>query len=387
MDLQDLPKDTLIEITRKVHGSVGDTGRNNKQHYVDLLTREYPDAARAEMESMHSHNATADAVRDVASGASAVASIVEGLKALIPPAGVKRDEVESIVRDVIDDNAAALQQHIDAAIAEAIKSVPATIQRIVVSARGEHQVPDVVHPLFDDVLALAGLRHNILLVGPAGVGKTTIGKQVADALGLAFGAISCSGGMSESQLGGWLLPVGDDGKFIYVPALFVTLYENGGVFLLDEIDAMDGNVGVFINSALANGGFYIQNRIGNQWCARHPDFVCIAAANTFGHGGDMVYAGRERLDGATLDRFRSATLYMGYDGDMEEKLVDAEVLAWGLAIRVKIEDLKLRRVMSTRVMVAFSEQKANLGWGADKWERSYFADWTKDELRKIGRAS
>ena len=316
MNLQDLPKDTLIEITRRVRGSVGDTGRNNKQHYVDLLTSE----------------------------------------------------------------------HYDAAIAEALKTVAPKVIRIVVTPKGEVETPDVVHPLFDKILKLAGLRHNILLVGPAGVGKTTLGHQIATALSLPFAAISCSAGMSESQFSGYLLPVGDHGKFEYVMSKFVELYENGGVFLIDEFDAMDGNVGVFLNAALANGGFFVQQRIGNQWVKRHPDFICIAAANTFGHGGDMVYAGRERLDGATLDRFRSATLYMDYQADMEEALVDAEVLAWGREIRQQIEQLKLRRVMSTRVMIAFSEQKANLDFVQADWELSYFADWTKDEMRKIGRA-
>ena len=69
-----------------------------------------------------------------------------------------------------------------------------------------------------------------------------------------------------------------------------------------------------------------------------------------------------------------------------QRLVDAEVLAWGREIRQQIEQLKLRRVMSTRVMIAFSEQKANLDFVQADWELSYFADWTKDEMRKIGRA-
>lgn len=396
MNLQDLPKDALIEITRKLHGSVGDTGRNNKQHYVELLSRdEYRDTAiqlaieAADDATPSSAASASDAIASAAHGARAVASIIEGLKALIPPAGVQRSEVEAIVNDVCaqrdDDKRGELKSEIAEAIAEAIKQAPAQIKRIAVSARGEREIPAVVHPLFEDVLALAGLRHNILLVGPSGVGKSTIGAQIADALSLPFGALSCSGGMSESQLAGWLLPVADGGKFVYVPSVFVTMYENGGVFLLDELDAVDGNVVVFINSALANGGFFIPQRHEKPYVKRHDDFVCIAAANTFGHGGDMVYAARERLDGATLDRFRSATLHMDYDNATEAKLVDSEVLEWGLAIRTKINDLKLRRVMSTRVMIQFSEQKANLDWGVDKWERSYFADWTKDEMRKIGR--
>jgi len=36
---------------------------------------------------------------------------------------------------------------------------------------------------------------------------------------------------------------------------------------------------------------------------KHKDFVAVAAANTVGKGGDMVYTGRNRLDGASLERW------------------------------------------------------------------------------------
>src|SRR5699024_2303605 len=69
--------------------------------------------------------------------------------------------------------------------------------------------------------------------------------------------------------------------------------------LLDEIDAGNPNVLAALNSALAN-----------NYCAfpdgmvkRHDNFRVIAAANTFGSGANIVYAGRNPIDGATKDRF------------------------------------------------------------------------------------
>lgn len=64
----------------------------------------------------------------------------------------------------------------------------------------------------------------MLLIGPAGCGKTTLAQQIADGLGLRFGMISLAAGISESAL---------VGRFVYVPASFVDFYENGGLFLLD----------------------------------------------------------------------------------------------------------------------------------------------------------
>jgi hypothetical protein len=47
---------------------------------------------------------------------------------------------------------------------------------------------------------------------------------------------------------------------------------------------------------------------------RHKDFICIAAANTFGMGANRVYVGRNQLDAATLDRF------VPFDWPVDEEL-------------------------------------------------------------------
>ena len=257
-------------------------------------------------------------------------------------------------------------------------------QRVFITPLGvEIKGEQHYHASFDKTLRLASVRQNILIVGPAGCGKTKMAHQVADALSLPFGMISCSAGMSENQLTGWLLPTGDNGRFEYNPSGFVKAYENGGVFLLDEIDAADENTLLVINAALANGHMSIPQRTDKPIALRHPDFVVIAAANTFGHGADMVYAGRNKLDGATLDRFRAGVVKMDYDTKMEKKLVDSEVLEWCLDVRRKINELRLRRVMSTRVMLDFTKQKTQLDMTLDDFKESYFSDWTKDELSKI----
>jgi cobaltochelatase CobS len=160
------------------------------------------------------------------------------------------------------------------------------------------------HAKFARVLKLAAARRNVLLVGPAGTGKTHLAQQVAQALGLDFAFISCSAGMSEGQLMGRLVPTGEGGKFEYLRSEFVRCYEEGGVFLFDEMDAADSNTMIVINSALANGHMAVPNRPESPVARKHPDFVCIAAANTFGTGADRQYVGRNQMDEATLDRFR-----------------------------------------------------------------------------------
>lgn len=291
------------------------------------------------------------------------------------------------VANVLTAEVQDLEDRLLSAVRMCVKGIEPTLSRLeIVDLSGEiRRVEGNTHQAFEKTLKLASIRQNVLLVGPAGCGKTAMAAQIAQALGLSFSFVSCSGGMSENQLTGWLLPIEAGGAFAYVSASFVNAYENGGVFLMDEIDAADENVLLAVNAALANGMMTIPQRHENPVAKRHADFVCLAAANTFGHGGDMIYAGRNRLDGATLDRFRAGIIKMDYDVKLEKALIHPAVLEWALPIRKKIKELKLKRVMSTRALLDFTRQKELLDFGVADWEESFFSDWTRDEMVKIGR--
>lgn len=262
------------------------------------------------------------------------------------------------------------------------------------------------HPMFEKALRLVRAGLNVLLVGPAGCGKTTLAQQLAKALKRKYGTLHCTAGASESQLTGWLLPVGEGksaGKFSYVPSEFVRLYEEGNsVFLLDEIDAADPNMLLVINGALANGHLHVQQRYDNPHVARGKNVALMAAANTYGTGADSMYAGRNQLDAATLDRFY--VVEMGYDVALEASLVgeaginpawrpapqpDAAELkaigAWVASMREKATVNRLRRVVSTRtVQKAVAARCA--GVPLPEVKRDLLAGWTRDELAKIGGA-
>ena len=230
------------------------------------------------------------------------------------------------------------------------------------------------------------ISKNIMLDWPSGCGKTFFAEKVADALDLPFASASCSAGMSESMLTGWLLPVEEGGKFSYVPAEFVKMYEKGGLFLLDEVDAADANLLVYINQAIANDHFFIPQRHKKTKIKKHKDFVMMAAANTFGNGADMMFVGRNQLDAATLDRFRIGMITMDYSDKVEEATVSPKVLVWGRKVRMAIRNHRLRRTMSTRFLQDVTEMVSTCKWDKDRWERAYFADWSADEQRKLGRS-
>jgi hypothetical protein len=204
---------------------------------------------------------------------------------------------------------------------------------------------DKAHKCFPDLLMLAKNRIHVMLVGPAGSFKTTGAEQAAEALGLEYSAISVCQQTTATAFLGYMNAVGS-----YVSTEFRKRYENGGVFLLDEVDAGNSNVLAVLNSALANGSCAFPDGM----TTKHKDFVLIASGNTFGTGANASYVGRCQLDAATLDRF--AVLDWDYDNDLELAL--ASDTRWAKrvqSLRNAANELNSKCVISPRA--TFSGQK------------------------------
>ncbi|MCG8429939.1 MAG: AAA family ATPase, partial [Candidatus Omnitrophica bacterium] len=245
------------------------------------------------------------------------------------------------------------------------------------------KIKEIFHKEFETLVTLAQARKNIFLYGPTGSGKTFICGQVARAIDLRYRFVSCTSGMSEGVLQGRRLP-GKQGSFEYNISEFVDCYENGGVFLLDEMDAADANVLLLINAALANGEMAVPNRSEKPRAKRHNDFICIAAANTVGTGGDRLYAGRNQLDASTLDRFHIGKVYIDYDPHVEEQLCPDEELREKLwKIRAGINAHRLERAMSTRFMQDAYQMQDEFGWDFNQIMKGFFQGWRGDERNKV----
>lgn len=394
-----LRKSELVVVAR-AKGWRGSESRLDREYFVRWLSEH--DVGESEQR---------DLVRRWKSGTIGA----DGVQTAVTPAGgVSRTDVSAMIAEAItaledqlspDTNSSigvdadALNKMIVEAVA---KAQPARI--ILQDERDSKPVTlkERTHPLFEKVLRLVKAGMNVLLVGPAGCGKTTLAHQIAKALKRKYGTLHCTAGASESQLTGWLLPTGESGEFTYVPSEFVKLYEEGNsVFLLDEIDAADPNVLLVINAALANGALHVPQRYSNPHVARGNNAAIIAAANTFGTGADTVYAGRSQLDGATLDRFY--VIEMSYDEALEaeiagdtpqhvdvwqaaDKPTDDELLGlrhWVKELRQRVVANRVRRVVSTRMLQkAIAARKA--GIAVNELKRDLLAGWTRDELTKAG---
>lgn len=199
-----------------------------------------------------------------------------------------------------------------------------------------------VHKVFNTITRILSSakrkEKNIMLVGGAGGGKTHLVKQIAEALKLPFYPMSVGLQTTKSDLLGFINATGT-----YMPSIIRKAFEDGGVLLLDEFDAAHAGVVTILNSLLANGHASFPDKVVNK----HKDFVCIVACNTFGNGANMGYVGRNRLDGATLDRF--ITINVDYDEDLEKGLTNND--SWYSIIqqvRKNAEKQGIKQIISPR---------------------------------------
>lgn len=250
--------------------------------------------------------------------------LVEGLTALIQQSmqnSVNEDRVKQIV-------------------SEAIKGLPAREIEIKLP-EAEPKRMSRQHCKFETLLKVSALRKATWLTGPAGSGKTTAAEKVAEALELDFYSQSVSAQTTKSDMMGFI-----DANGVYRPSLMRKAFENGGVFLLDEVDNGNPNVLASLNNALANG----QAAFPDAIVEKHPDFICIAAANTFGTGADRQYVGRQQIDAATLDRF--AFIDWPYDEDFERELAaNKDWCRKVQKIRKAVGDLNMRVIVSPRATI------------------------------------
>lgn len=194
------------------------------------------------------------------------------------------------------------------------------------------------HEKFEQVLTQVQLDEPVMLIGPAGSGKNYAVAQVAEGLGLPM--YYTNNASNEFKLTGFI-----DAGGTYRDTEFYKAFKGGGVFFLDEIDNSDPSALIVINSALANGYMAFPH----ETIERHPDFRCVAAANTWGKGSNLQYVGRNVLDGATLDRFDM--VFFDYDRKLERALYPSdELLEFMWSLRDAADECRIPHIVSTRAI-------------------------------------
>ena len=252
-------------------------------------------------------------------------------------------------------------------------------------------------------LVAAKAKQNVLLVGPAGSGKTTIAMQLSQLLGVHFSSLSCSQGMSESNLSGMLLPVKAGGTFDYVESQMVKCLGMPSVYLLDDMDRGDANVMVMLHQLLANGSITIPQKLVDPTVFKHSECLFIAGANKVGAMGSSIYSEAGDLDGATIDRFY--LIEIKYDvnyikskfksGKAAPKSAAWRPVApataeqieqageWFMKVFANVERAKIDRIFATRAAdKLFAAMRVGIPF--DEAKVDIIADWSKDEIQRAG---
>ena len=221
------------------------------------------------------------------------------------------DEVQSTVQETIEETISEEVPKLKKLVADAEKAIKENRPMKVEYNQKVNEVKGLRHASLDKLILVASQKQPVLLVGMAGTGKTHAAEQVAEALGLEHYTMSVGAQTSKSDIIGYMHASGG-----YVPTMFRKAYEEGGVFLMDEIDAGNANVLIQVNAALSNGLCAFPDKM----VKKHKDFIFVASANTFGNGANRQYVGRNQLDAATLDRF--TTIVWNVDDKLEGDMVD-----------------------------------------------------------------
>lgn len=254
--------------------------------------------------------------KDASTAAAQAGQQIADLLANLAGQSVDREEIEAIVE-------ASIAKHVSAALADVGKAMDlaitnalgaAGIGATVVKLQIQEQEPincGIQHAKFPLLLKAChaklrnGKRLNIMLVGPAGSGKTTAAMTVAKLLNLPF---RTNGALDQAYKVSGYLSATD----VYRQTAFRDAWEHGGVYLFDEMDGSFASALLELNTALANTHMTFPDRA--EPVERHDDCIIIAGTNTWGLGASTEYNSRQKLDAASLDRF------VGIEWPIDERL-------------------------------------------------------------------
>lgn len=228
----------------------------------------------------------------------------------------------------------------------------------------------------------AGIK-NIWMVGPAGCGKSTMARNVAEDMDLPYLCISCGIGTSATEFIGYKYPTREATRF-------GEFYAKPSIILIDEITALDPAVAQILNAALANDEIETTTSLVH----RHPKCIIIATSNTFGFGCDRQYVANNQLDASTIDRFVGGIVEVTYSAKYESQY-DDEVVAYVNLLRKFVAKTSVRKVLSTRMIQAGHNLKYHhfqdwaerliVNWSEN--EKKQLEEWLKEEKREMERHS
>ena len=298
------------------------------------------------------------------------------MQMMMQPSGIS-EEALKMIQDLKNQNEALCKALDDYKVRiEALEnSAPTRIVHEFVTLQGVKKIEgEVYHKQFDAIRKDLALNIPAYLFGPAGSGKNVIAEQIAKSMNLDF--YYSNAVTQEFKVTGH-----SDINGNFVETEFSKAFINGGVFMLDEVDASDPNALIVLNAALANGYFDFPV-IGRKMM--HEDFRCIAAGNTKGTGATLQYSSRFTIDEATRDRFDFFEI--DYDANIEKHIVqkfnaDDDILPFVYDIRKSAKKNQISVIAGYR-LITYLAKKTNAGFSPkDSVTTTFFNKYNEDDIR------
>jgi cobaltochelatase CobS len=188
---------------------------------------------------------------------------------------------------------------------------------------------------------------------------------------------------TESKLNGFV-----DANGHTVESGYRRAWLGGWIYGADELDNSNPAIVTGLNSGLANG----VHSFPDGTFRAGEGFTVIATANTFGTGPTAEFAGRQKLDPATLNRF--AKIFIDTDEAMEDHIVGSmigeklagEWLRKVRHVRRAVADLRIKQFVTMRDSINGAKLIAP-GDGAftqlEALEHTMMAVLTEDQVDKV----
>ncbi|OPC77041.1 hypothetical protein B4N89_41435 [Embleya scabrispora] len=323
------------EIVRAAELAAGESANDTARRVAENTAAELAEATASQ--ALRSARAAAEEV---------LARAQHELRAVLGAARTEQEETLGKLRREFDNMCADVAQFAHDEVARVVAAtVVQPVVEVTVASADPVRLTGHTHAVLPEVLLALGAGCHLLLVGPAGTGKSMMARQAAEALGQEFHALSLGPTTPMSKIFGYY-----DAHGHYHGTPFRRAFEHGGLMLLDELDSGHPGLLAELNQALSIRSC----AFADGMVSAHPAFRLIATANTYGTGGDRQYVGRQALDAATLDRY--VFIDVPVDEGLEERVALAHAPSRPEEARYVIEEVRRLRAVAAekRLPVMFS---------------------------------